>query len=1232
MSMTQEAIVSHLPKPSAKLAKIPNGTPTPKSWHVERRQVLDAVFEGLTGDGGPRLVGLVGDSGSGKTTVASEIVRSTEVRQAFSDGIVWLTVNDAAKGRLPSLMLQLARTVYTNIGGSVGRRPAELDDGVAYVKQCMENGHGGKGLRCLVVADNVWEKEVVSKLLETGMSILLSTRCEELVVGSQGTTVRVDEMSEADAELVLRKAAELPSDVRLPDDAVDLIELCGHVAMDLAFVGRWSTVRGREDRTAWSGAVETVRAEMKKADGGTSSETASAAREKRRKAILRAGFDDLGIGSDDDRVQRLYLSLAVMPDGHAFTARDATVLLHDRLPSAEDETSAAGVVGVLERWSVIGSTGNAYRMHDAHSSFARENIIDRGDVRRRAVKRWSRHISTLDAVRSIDARDLKGLWQAVEGVGGDGWAETRPYVKALAEINETGRLLRESIEAVGWFQAAQEDFEGASTTWRLLLEVEKRELGADHPYVLNSYHLLADLADRLGDSEKATEWRERELEALPVAVAKVKKQLDVGEAEAFNGAGPRSVAGTMMRLTPGDRDEAEVLLRRWLRIQEAKLGPEAVEVVNTLHELGFCVTESGRLEEAEELLRRCLGVREAKLGPEDMEVANTLYQLGFCVQNAGRLEEAEEFLRRCLGIREAKLGPADVEVANTLYQLGLWVRESGRLEEAEELLRRCLGIREAELGLEDVEVAKTLYQLGLWVQESGRLEEAEELLRRCLGIEEAKLGPEDVEVAKTLYQLGLWVQESGRLEEAEELLRRCLGIREAKLGPEDVEVANTLYQLGVWVRESGRLEEAEELLRRCLGIEEAKLGPEDMEVANTLYQLGLLVRESGRLEEAEELLRRCLGIEEAKLGPEDVEVAKTLYQLGLWVRESGRFKKAEELLRRCLGIREAKLGPEDMGVSNALYQLGAWMRRTRRLEEAEELLRRCLGIREAKLGPEDVGVANTLYQLGFCVRKAGRLEEAEELLRRCLGIFEAKLGPEDVEGVNTLYQLGVWVRESGRLEEAEELLRRCLGVREAKLGPEDMGVATTLYQLGSCVRESGRLEEAEELLRRCLGIREAKLGPEDVEVAKTLYQLGLCVRESGRLEEAEELLRRCLGIKHAKLDPESVDASYTLLSLGICLHKLARLEEAEELFLRCLTIREAKLAPQNVLISDALHYLGICVREAGRWDEAERLLRRSLAIRESSRVCFWQNNVTIDDTLNELDLCDRMDSFQPHDR
>lgn len=101
-------------------------------------------------------------------------------------------------------------------------------------------------------------------------------------------------------------------------------------------------------------------------------------------------------------------------------------------------------------------------------------------------------------------------------------------------------------------------------------------------------------------------------------------------------------------------------------------------MATTLHDLGVRVREAGKLDEAERLLRRYLAIKEAGLGPpEDVEVARTSFELGVCAREAGRLQEAEGLLRRCLGIVEAKLGSDNVGVANILKHLALCAREAG---------------------------------------------------------------------------------------------------------------------------------------------------------------------------------------------------------------------------------------------------------------------------------------------------------------------------------------------------------------------------------------------------------------------------------------------------------------------------------------------------------------------------------------------------------------------------
>eukprot|EP00903_Cladosiphon_okamuranus_P014780 g13693.t1 len=841
-----------------KKANVPKGTLAHKPWYVERRRVMDRVLEALKRDGAPPLVGLVGGSGSGKTTAASEVVRSDEARKAFADGIVWLAVNEGANERLPPLMRQLARMVYEDIGGSVGIPPAKSEDGAAYIKQFVEKGHNGKGFKCLVVADNVWEEEVVSKLLETGMSVLVSTRHEELVTDKHGEAVGVDELSEEDAKLLLSKAAELPEGASLPDAAEDLVELCGRVAMDLAFVGRWSTVRGTEAREAWSKAVAKIKAEMDEIGRNPENKTAEVSHVTRREAILRAGFDDLAVGSGDRRVQQLYLSLAVMPDGHEFTVKDAAVLLVDRPPSPDDEAAVGKVVGILESWTILRPKKGIYQMLDAHSTFARERLMDHGYVRKPALERWVKHISSLESLGSFESYVLKGLWRAVECVGGYdwGWVKRRPYAKELAKVDNSDPSLMESLQRVADFQEVQEDWKGASNTWRRLLKVETMQLGADHPMVLGTYGKLAKCADRLHEAEEAAEWRKKEIQVLPSALTKMQELADADDFEQEEDPkGIFALASTRRKLGPHDRTAVRGMFA--LAYNRRKLGSDDRIAV-------------------EKLLRRSLEIFEANLGSDHADVAFTLRKLGGWLRDVGQLEEAEELLLRCWRIQE-KNGVDDVVVAYTLNELGVCVREMGqeRLEDAVDYLKRALGIKEAKLGRDHVQVAYTLHHLGISLRRAGGLEEAEKVLRRCLEIREVKLGPEDIQTASTLHKLGACIREARRLDEAEKLLRRSLQIKEAKLdpkNPDDLGLARTVHQLGMCIREARRFEEAEGYFRRCLGIVESKLGVDDGKVPNTVHAQ-LDKRQVEWLERARNLLKQYLEIEEANLdckGADDI--------------------------------------------------------------------------------------------------------------------------------------------------------------------------------------------------------------------------------------------------------------------------------------------------------------------------------------------------------------------------
>lgn len=732
-------------------AKVPKGTPVRKSWHVPRVHVVTKITECLCKEGMSRFVGLVGASGSGKTTAASEVVRSIKIRKFFSDGVLWLPVDAYAKDRLPSLMLQLARMFYEDIEGKVGGIPDDFGDGAAYIKSRMDKGHGGKGLRCLVVADNVWEPEVVTKLQATGMWILATTRDETLVQDAHNEPIKLVELSHEDAELLMRRAAGLGDDVRLPDAAMEVIKLCGYVPMDVAFVGRWQDLLGRSDSQPWSYVEMKIRHHLEIVRFRNTADTKEKAA-KRREAILRAGLEYLEAAADGRRAKQLYLGLAVMPDSYAFTVREAATFVYDWEYCNKDEQAVKGLLDTLERWTILRCLGKEYCMHDAHAAFARERLLVFGDIRQDAVKRWTKFISSLDAVRSIDKYVLKGLWSAVERVRGDGWDKDNcPYVKALETMEDSLPLYRQFVEAVAWFHEIQDDWIGAGKLWGRLLELEKKDLGADHPFVLNTLRSLAICAERRGDEEDAEQFWQQERKALPFVIARMKSHRGCDDEKVQS---LKSIASSIANLTPDRSAETETLLREALAIQDYHPGKgDTLDTARTLHQLGRCLRKRRHVDDAEAFLRRGLEIREERLGKDDRRVANILYDLAACIDTKHRQAEAESLWRRCLEIQEDQLGNDHVEVAYTLHQLAVCIDGNGDHEGAVAYLRRALGIEEAKLGKDSVEVAHVLHQLGVCVRECGRRDEATALLQRALEIKKIKLGEDHSQVAYTLQEL-----------------------------------------------------------------------------------------------------------------------------------------------------------------------------------------------------------------------------------------------------------------------------------------------------------------------------------------------------------------------------------------------------------------------------------------------------------------------------------------------
>jgi len=188
-------------------------------------------------------------------------------------------------------------------------------------------------------------------------------------------------------------------------------------------------------------------------------------------------------------------------------------------------------------------------------------------------------------------------------------------------------------------------FREATEAARQLVELQREELGADHPDYATAQSNLALLLQRQGDLEGA-----------------------------------------------------EPMLRQVLATRKKALGESHPDYATSLNNLGELLSLREALAEAEPLLRQALAVRKDVLGESHPDYAVSLSSLALLLNKRGDYDGAETLMTRALEIRREMLGEFHPDYAAGLSNLASLFIERGELTRAEPLLRQALDIRIAALG------------------------------------------------------------------------------------------------------------------------------------------------------------------------------------------------------------------------------------------------------------------------------------------------------------------------------------------------------------------------------------------------------------------------------------------------------------------------------------------------------------------------------------------------------
>ncbi len=259
----------NLRRPEPPLREIKAVPSLPRTF-LARPQLMRRVKDTLLGDlqeplvvSGPaataedqgdaaQVVGIQGMGGIGKSILAAAVARDRDVRRAYPDGVVWVSV--ARKPNFPALMRKFA----AHLGCDNAFRTVAEGKGVLQ-EFCAQKA-------VLLVLDDVWNARDVEAfdILGPRCKMLITTRDAGILRTLQGELFPVELLSLIQARELLADNARTETRALPQEEADEIVRKCGCLPLALALAGGMVAAREAHDGSAdkqhaWRNVLERLR-------------------------------------------------------------------------------------------------------------------------------------------------------------------------------------------------------------------------------------------------------------------------------------------------------------------------------------------------------------------------------------------------------------------------------------------------------------------------------------------------------------------------------------------------------------------------------------------------------------------------------------------------------------------------------------------------------------------------------------------------------------------------------------------------------------------------------------------------------------------------------------------------------------------------------------------------------------------------------------------------------------
>lgn len=247
-------------------------------------------------------------------------------------------------------------------------------------------------------------------------------------------------------------------------------------------------------------------------------------------------------------------------------------------------------------------------------------------------------------------------------------------------------------------------------------------------------------------------------------------------------------------LTQSKRLEEGIL---WLTDAYTSLSHRtAVELVWISNSLAILYDQQGETVMSLETQQRALSIQTAELGPDHLETINTVNELGRIYRHLGDYDNAAKMHHMALSVLEKRLPEPEehLEVIWTIATLARTYRKQGRFSEALTLFERAHKTRAKVLGPNHPHTLWILGDIGATYQDMGLFKDAEDSYRRALEGRQDVLGQNHPDTLWSINNYAIILERIGRRDEALNLQKQALSGQREVLGHEH---KHTLWTLEV---------------------------------------------------------------------------------------------------------------------------------------------------------------------------------------------------------------------------------------------------------------------------------------------------------------------------------------------------------------------------------------------------------------------------------------------------